>query len=259
MTKPNRPVVITRPLAQAHSLARRVEALGREAVIFPLLEIHPLSDRSTLDAVLQDLRRYAMVAFVSPNAIDAVFDTLKDWPPQVKIAVVGEGSKAALAAHGVTDANASIVSPADSFRTDSQTLLQSLDFDALHGKRVLIVRGESGRELLTDALRANGVQVEQVAAYRRTAPRLDQAGHARLLALLDVDADWIITSSEALRVLLNLVQDIAGPSAVVKMQQKNLVVPHVRIAETAESIGFVHVALTGSGDERLLAALQSGA
>jgi len=257
MTKHSyRPVVITRPLAQAVPLARQVRAIGREAVVFPLLEILPLPDQSRLLAAMQDLGSYAMVAFVSPNAIDAAFRHVKTWPPQVALAVVGEGSRAALAQHGLTADNATIFSPADRERTDSQTLLEVLDLEALRGKRVLIIRGETGRELLADALRNEHVAVEQVAAYRRAAPSLDDAKRDELQRLLDASGDWIITSSEALRFLLQMVKDVSGDAGVVKMQQQHLVVPHVRIAETAQALGFIHVTQTASGDEPLLAALQ---
>jgi uroporphyrinogen-III synthase len=258
MTKhTNNPVVITRPLAQATPLAQRVAAIGRNAVVFPLLEIQPLPDPAPLRMALQDLNRYAMVAFVSPNAIDAAFGILQGWPERVAIAVVGEGSRAALARHGVTSANAQIVSPRDPKRTDSQTLLQALDLDALRGKQVLIVRGETGRELLADELRAAGAQVTQVAAYRRAAPALDEAGRMQLTRLLDKPNDWIVTSSEALRNLIGMVEQLGGRFALTKMQQQRLIVPHTRIAETAEMLGFRNVTLTGSGDEQLLAALQS--
>lgn len=253
------PVVITRPRAQAEPLARRVTALGREAIVFPLLEIHSLPDQAPLRAALRDPAAYAVVAFVSPNAIDATFTAVNGWPSQVTIAVMGEGSRAALARHGVTPANACIVSPHDPARTDSETLLQALDLDALRGRRVLIVRGESGRELLADGLRAAGVQVEQVAAYRRAAPALDARARACLLALLQRKADWLITSSEALRELMRMVRDVAGDAGVVKMQQQYLIVPHARIEETARQLGFTNCILTGSGDEHLLAALQSRA
>jgi uroporphyrinogen-III synthase len=254
-----RPVVITRPLAQADSLAQQVAAMGRDAVIFPLLEIHPLPDQAELRAALGDLSAYAMVAFVSPNAIDAAFAVLRNWPAQVALAVMGEGSRAALARHGVTDANAIIVSPRDAQRTDSLTLLAALDLAALRGKRVLILRGESGRELLAYALREAGVQVTQVAAYRRMAPALDQARRAQLRNLVDSENDWIVTSSEALRILMQMVQQAADSSGVVKMQQQTIIVPHVRIEETARLLGFRNITLTGSGDARLLAALQSRA
>ncbi|OWW22013.1 uroporphyrinogen-III synthase [Noviherbaspirillum denitrificans] len=252
----NRPVVITRPQAQAEPLAQKFSALGRKAVVFPLLDILPLPDQSALKAALADVGSYAMVAFVSPNAIDAAFAHIDRWPSHVALAVVGEGSKTALARHGLTPANATIYCPVDPHRTDSQTLLEALDLDALRGKRAMILRGETGRELLADALRDHGVLVDQVAAYRRAGPVLDDAKTAILLRLLDEGADWVITSSEALRYLLQMVRDAAGESGVVKMQQQRLVVPHVRIAETAHSLGFNDVLQTASGDEPLLAALQ---
>jgi uroporphyrinogen-III synthase len=257
MTAQNtRPVVITRPLAQARSLARQVEAIGREAIVFPLLDILPLPDTTRLQSVLARLADYAMVAFVSPNAIDAAFAHVTHWPSQVALAVVGEGSKAALALHGLTPANATIFSPVDRERTDSQTLLEVLDLDALRGRKVLIVRGETGRELLADALREKGVEVEQLAAYRRAAPEFDAARRATLLQLLGASADWIVTSSEALHILLGQVREAAGDAGVVKMQQQALIVPHIRIAETARMLGFGDVTQTGSGDEPVLAALQ---
>ena len=250
------PIVITRPLAQAAPLAQRVLAMGCEAIVFPLLEIHPLADTAPLKAALNDLSGYALVAFVSPNAIDAAFSILHHWPERIAIAVMGEGSRAALAQYGVTNANASIISPRDPQRTDSQTLLEALDLDALKGKRVLIVRGETGRELLGDALRAQGVQVAQVAAYRRAAPVLDRARRAQLCALLEAPHDWIITSSEALRFLMQMVEQVAQSAGVAKMQQQKLIVPHARIAETARMLGFSTITLSGSGDEHLLAAIQ---
>jgi uroporphyrinogen-III synthase len=250
-------VVITRPLAQAGPLAQRVAALGRQTVLFPLLEIHPLADTARLEAILNDLRKYALVAFVSPNAIDAAFAFIGHWPREVPLAVMGEGSLVALERHGITMENSTIFRPRDTERTDSQTLLATLDLQALRGKEVLILRGETGRELLADALSDAGVIVTKVAAYRRSAPALDQARRNELSALLDQANDWMVTSSEALQILMQMVHEIAGPVGVAKMQQQKLIVPHVRIQETAAALGFGNVTLTGSGDDGLLAALQS--
>lgn len=251
------PVVITRPAAQATALAQRVAAAGHEAVVFPLLAIDPLTDQTALRAALADVSCYALVAFVSPNAIDAACAIRKTWPRNVTLAVVGEGSRAALARHGITDANATIVSPANTRRTDSQTLLETLDLDRLRGRRALIIRGETGRELLGDALRGAGMDVQQLAAYRRSIPPLDEDRRRQLLQLLDRDSLWIITSSEALRGLIGMTMQAGGRNVVVNLQQKRLLVPHERIEETARQLGFSSVALTGSGDEALLAALQS--
>jgi uroporphyrinogen-III synthase len=250
------PVVITRPAAQATALARRVAAAGHEAVVFPLLAIDPLPDQSALQATLADVSAYALVAFVSPNAIDAACAIRKEWPREVTLAVVGEGSRAALARHGITDANATIVSPANTRRTDSQTLLETLDLDRLRGGRALILRGETGRELLGDALRGAGMDVQQLAAYRRSIPPLNEERRRVLRRLLDSNSIWIITSSEALRGLIGMAEQVGDKDGVVNLQQKRLLVPHERIEETARELGFSSVALTGSGDEALLAALQ---
>lgn len=264
-------VVITRPLAQALPLAERVAALGRRAEVLPLLDIAPLPDTAPLRAVLARLHEFALVAFVSPNAIDAAFAHIAPlyghgvWPPGVTLAVVGEGSRAALAAHGITADTATIVSPLDPAHSDSEHLMLALDLAALHGREVLIVRGEAGRELMGDSLRAAGARVTALPAYRRSVPALTPAFAARLRSLLAEPNDWIVTSSEALRGLFVLLEELGCPdsgegegnSDVVKMQQQHLIVPHARIAETARLLGLTRVTLTGSGDERLLAALQS--
>lgn len=251
-----RSVVITRPRAQAASLAQAVARLGRTPVLLPLLEIAPLADQSQLAATLAQLERYALVAFVSPNAIDAAFAHISHWPRQVALAVLGEGSRAALARHGVESGNATILGPRDPARSDSENLLASLDLAALAGRQVLIVRGESGRELMGEGFRAAGAAVTIVPAYRRSTAALSPELAARLRALLATPNDWIITSSEALRGLFALLREL-DEALIEQMQQQHVIVPHARIAATAQALGLAHVTLTGSGDERLLAAIQS--
>lgn len=251
------PVVVTRPHAQALSFAERVQAIGRAPVIFPLLEIAPLDDISALRERLADIGRYALVAFVSPNAIDAALPHIGHWPPEVAAAVVGEGSRKALQRHGIAPPNYTVHVPQDPARSDSEGLVAVLDVSRLAGKPVLIVRGESGREFMADALRAAGAQVEQLAAYRRIAPVLDAERRAQLERLLDQGADWIVTSSEALRNLQQMARETGGEALVEKMQRQRFLVSHARIAETAATLGCANVVLTVSGDEPLLAALQS--
>ncbi|MGH8855713.1 MAG: uroporphyrinogen-III synthase [Telluria sp.] len=252
-----RAVVITRPRAQADALAQAVAGLGRRPVVLPLLEIAPLADTSALRAALAELPAYAMVAFVSPNAVDAAFAHLPGWPAGVPIGIVGEGSRAALARHGVSADNTRIYCPPDPACSDSEHLLASLDLAQFVGRRVLIVRGESGRELMADTLRAAGAQVETVAAYRRSVPALDEELARQLSSLLAQPNDWIITSSEALRGLAGLVRQLDPGAGTSRLQRQHLIVPHARIAETARALGCDRVTLTGSGDARLLAALQS--
>jgi uroporphyrinogen-III synthase len=226
-----------------------------------LFAIEGLPDYRTLDEALQNLHRFALVVFVSPNAIDAVFKRLKFlgliWPQALSLGVMGAASRQALADQGLHADNATIFSPQNKERTDSETLYQELDLDALKGQSVLIVRGESGRDFLADRLQENGTKVAQVSAYRRLVPVLTKERQDQLIDLLSGQNDWVITSSEVLKTLLSWCAQLVMPEAVVKMQQQRLFVPHFRIAEVAKELGFQSVVLTASGDEKLLLALQS--
>jgi uroporphyrinogen-III synthase len=99
--------------------------------------------------------------------------------------------------------------------------------------------------------------VEQIVAYQRLAPTLDEARLAALRALLAEQNDWIITSSEALRLLKHMVEQADPALGWQHMQNKTLIIPHPRIAETANELGFTHTILCGSGDEALLGTIQS--
>lgn len=250
-------IVITRPRAQSGPLAERLAQAGHSTVVLPLLEIHPLPDQSQLRAALARLDRFAMACFVSPNAVDAAFEHLAGWPPQVAIAVVGEGSRAALARHGVCGERFTIHSPPDPAFSDSEHLLASLDLAALRGREVLIVRGETGRELMADALRAAGANVTTVAAYRREVPALTPQLADQLRGLLAGEHTWIITSSEALRGLAALAARLGPDDFVARLQRQHFLVPHARIHQTALDLGLHQLTLSGSGDEGVFAALQS--
>lgn len=256
-------VVITRPIEQAAPLARAVTALGRAPVLFPLLEIGPAEDPAPLQAALAQLPECALAVFVSPNAVEAAFAQLAAWPAQVALAVVGAGSRQALARHGVTSPEYTIYSPSDAVPSDSEHLLATLELQQLAGRRVLIVRGDGGRELLADSLRAAGAEVLAVAAYRRSVPALAGARAVALQSLLTGQNDWIITSSEALRGLVAQLEHWQPQAQqqpgywLQRLRQQHLIVPHERIAASASALGMQRVTLCGSGDARLLAALQS--
>ncbi len=254
-------VIITRPFHQSQHLAEKLQDAGRQVNIFPLFEIEALAVNPELDAAIHELTHFAMVIFVSPNAVDAWFRRVAEatwrWPSTVAIGVVGGASRQALYNHGVDQTEVRIVSPIDTERTDSETLLAALDIEALRGKKVLLVRAESGREFLADALSEQQIEVLPVAAYRRLVPDFDQEKKTKLQQYLSHECDWVITSSAVLHTLLNWCSQLDQQNAVVKMQQQHIVVPHFRIAEMARKLGFKHISLTASGDEKLLLALQS--
>ena len=105
--------VLTRPPGQSAALAAALEREGIAAFDFPLIEIAGAEDAAPLRAALAALDRYALVVFVSPNAIERALDAVPGlaWPATVPIAVVGPGSVAALARRGIALPAYQVVAP----------------------------------------------------------------------------------------------------------------------------------------------------
>ena len=259
-------VVITRPAGQSNELIAQLAAAGVAVLDFPLIDIAPVTDEAPLRAALASLERYALVVFVSPNAVDHAFarsDAI--WPHALPIGVVGPGSVQALARHGVAAPAYTIISPPsvaedDTARFDSEGLFAAIDTalgaTSLEGKRVLIVRGDGGREWLADRLREAGAEVETVAAYRRLVPEPSIGGWARVHALLaGAPHAWLLTSSEGVRNLHELAQEHLTAEEITQLKHANLVAPHPRIAQTARALGFDSITVSGAGDERIARAL----
>lgn len=257
-------VVLTRPAGQADALAAMLASVGIEAVPFALLEIAPATDVAPLRAALAELESYAVVVFVSPNAIaHALRHFDHPWPAAVAAAVVGPGSAAALAAHGIAAPAYRVLQPdgGPGARFDSEALLAKLDVTALRGRKVLIVRGDGGRAWLAEALRAAGVDVRTVCAYVRRCPAPGATAWRAVDTLLEQGRPhaWLLTSSEAVRNLAALAAAHYDASRLRQLLHARCFAPHARIAEQAAALGFVSITPCGGGDENILRALQSWA
>jgi len=254
-------VVVTRPRAQAPMLVAALERHGLRTHQFPLLDIAPTPNLDDLRAALGDPSRYALVVFVSPNAVQQAFAAMPEgyrWPQEVPVAVVGPASAQALAAHGVAPPAHRVIRPdthVDDARQDSEALYARLDVPSLRGREVLIVRGNGGREWLADQLREAGVSVRTVEAYRRSVPAPDAAAWTALRAVLAGRHAWTLTSSEAVRNLDDLARATLTPAELDALHGAPCFASHARIVEQAEALGFRDVTLTGAGDDRLLASV----
>ncbi|MFC4709027.1 MULTISPECIES: fused uroporphyrinogen-III synthase HemD/membrane protein HemX [Paraburkholderia] len=262
-------VVITRPAGQSRTLAAQLESRGLRTLEFPLIAIEPVRDDAPLREALGALDRYALVVFVSPNAVDRAFGYYSAissiWPHALPVAVVGPASVAALARHGVAAPEHRVISPArpadeESARFDSESLYAALENtlgeNTFAGKRVLIVRGDGGREWLAERLREAGAEVEAVAAYRRAMPEPPIGVWETVHALLGgAPHAWLVTSSEGVRNLDELAREHLTAGELVELRHAPLVAPHARIGETARGLGFDRITVSGAGDERIVETL----
>lgn len=242
-------------------LVAALERHGLRTHQFPLLDIAPTPNLDDLRAALGDPSRYALVVFVSPNAVQQAFSAMPEgfrWPQEVPVAVVGPASAQALATHGVAPPAHRVIKPdthADDARQDSEALYARLDVPSLSGREVLIVRGNGGREWLADQLREAGASVRTAEAYRRSVPVPDAAAWLALRAVLSSRHAWTLTSSEAVRNLDELARANLSPADLDTLHGAPCFASHARIVEQAESLGFRDVTLTGAGDDRLLASV----
>lgn len=250
------PVIITRPIKQAEGLAHAIEAIGRHTKLFPLIEIKAADDPHYIDAVLGNLTQYALVIFVSPSAIDSIMPRISHWPEAVSIGVVGEGSRLALSQYHDTVDSARVFAPADTHHGDSEGLLSVLPIAALQHKKVLIVRGQNGRDLLEKSLTQQGISVDYLSAYQRVAPIFTEMRQQQLDAILKEKNDWIFTSSEALHTLMSWIDRCNKVGLVAQLQHQRIIVTHPHIQATALRLGYSHVVLSGTGNKQLIAFLQ---
>ncbi len=239
--------MVTRPAGQATHLAKALVELGAHPVLFPVLAIEDVPDKTPiLDAAIR-LDGYDWAVFVSPNAVDkalAVILAERAWPAAVRVATVGKSSEQALARHGIRD----VVAPQERF--DSEALLALPEFTDMTNRRVVIFRGDGGRDLFGDTLRARGAAVDYVTCYLRVKPALDAAPLHRLWQAGRLDA-MTITSSEGLRNLWEMV----GKLGQTRLKKTPTFVPHARIAAQAGALGLERVILTEPADAGLIAGL----
>jgi uroporphyrinogen III methyltransferase/synthase len=244
-------VILTRPEGQAAGLPARLAAAGLECLHLPLFRILPVADTAPLDAVLARLGEFDLAVFVSPNAVRQTADRLPaGWPPQVPIGIVGPASEEAVRAVGW---QAPTVAPAERF--DSEGLYAALQAQALAPRRVLILRGNGGRDWLQERLAADGAMVELAECYRREPLALDGAAdRLRGLARAQAAAVLVLTSSEAARHLANEARRLAVDAWLLGQA---VLATHARIAETARLLGFSDVRSCAPGDEGIARALES--
>jgi uroporphyrinogen-III synthase len=242
-----RGIVVTRPAAQARQLAGLILAAGGNPVLFPVLEILDASDLQPLHALIDRLDEFDMAIFISPSAVNKAMNLItarRSLPSRLRIAAIGRGSTRELKHFGVSE----VIAPTRKF--DSEALLELPELAAVADKRVVIFRGDGGRELLGDTLVARGAVLEYAECYRRGKPKSDAAPLLKAWARNELHA-IVVTSSEGLRNLF----DIVGKLGQAWLRKTPVFVTHAQIASTARELGLAVIVEAGPGDEELAAGM----
>jgi uroporphyrinogen III methyltransferase/synthase len=180
------------------ALAARFRELGAAVVEAPAIRTRPL------DADLPDVGGFDLVCVTSPNGAHALFERLGAAGLDARalagrtVAAIGPGTARALAEHGI---RADVVPE----RAVAEGLVEALA--GVAPRRALVVRGREGRDVLPDALRAQGAEVELLLLYETVADPLEPET-ARAAAA----ADYVtFTSASTVRFFLQAAGTLDGP------------------------------------------------
>jgi uroporphyrinogen III methyltransferase/synthase len=189
-----RTIAVTRAREQASDLGRRLQTLGARVVLAPAIRTEPL------DAELPDLSGFDLLCLTSPTGAARLLELVRDARDLAgpRIAAIGPGTAAALRTGGIEPD----ILPS---RSNAEGLVEALE--GVEVRHALIARAQEGREVLPDALRERGAEVELLALYRTIAEPLSDTERAAALG-----ADLLVfASSSAVKAFQSAAGTLTGP------------------------------------------------
>jgi len=243
-------LLLTRPADESASLSAVLADAGIFSSSLPLLEIEPIPASDTMRKVIQQLDRYCAVIVVSKPAARIAVELVEQYwpqPPRLKWFSVGAATAQILDDHGF---DVSFPAAGD----DSEALLELAQLREAVSRpdpRVLIMRGEGGRELLAERLRELGASVEYLELYRRELPHYPPATLPERIRAERLNG-LVVSSGQGFEHLHQLAGD-AWPL----LARLPLFVPSPRVAELARAAGAQTVVdCRGASAAALLTALR---
>ncbi|MFO1391827.1 MAG: uroporphyrinogen-III synthase [Agitococcus sp.] len=226
-------IVNTRPEQRAVQLTQALEQQGATVFSLPLLETVALELSAVSKDCLLNLDRYHSVFVVSPTAADLGLNALADfwpqWPVGIEWLAIGQSTAQVLRSY--------LIEPIVPKQETSEGLLQLPQLQQLaQGQRLLVLRGEGGRNLVRDSLQNRGINVDYVDLYRRQLPQCS-VQQWQLIQQQTIDV-VIISSGETLKQW----QQLAGQQA----QNIPILVISPRLVKLAHQQGFKTVLSSAS-------------
>ena len=163
--KKNVALISTRPYEKNILLIKELEGTNISLLNYPLTEIKPSKDYAKFDSLLNNLKNYQHVIFISTNAVHFFVERFKSLaiklPNHIIFSSIGPTTQKALE----KTFNINVYCPKKTY--DSKHLIKNKIFNNLQNKKVLIIRGEGGREVLKDMLEKKGAEVHYGECYIR--------------------------------------------------------------------------------------------
>jgi len=242
-------VLVTRPEQQAAPLCRLFESEGATVIRLAALEIKAAGDSRELMARLGPIGAFDLVVFTSANAVRFGAQLL-DRNRGMTIAAIGPATARALDEIGLRAA----ATPADGF--DSENLLAHPELERAAGRRILLIKGMGGRDLLREQLARRGARVVAAEVYKREPAIPKPEDLAMLEAKFAAGAIHVITATsvEIADSLLGLV----GSALRREFDRVHWLVPGIRVAAALRERGVTAPILRAdsAADRDLVAAVK---
>jgi len=201
-------ILVPRPIEQARGTAALIRQRGAIPVVSPAIEIDPIFDRTRLRRAVVEAKRYDWVIFTSQNGVKAFFSEVQAQGldarvfGEARVAVIGPKTGEVLKSYG-------IVADLCAEKFVAESLLEGLKPADKPLKRVLIPRARVAREVLPEALRATGVEVDVVPTYE-TKP-VGGEGRVALCEAIEEQVDIVLfTSSSMVEATVEALGEEAG-------------------------------------------------
>jgi uroporphyrinogen-III synthase len=238
-------VLVTRPDERGQQLVDMLAKAGVVAIHLPLFNIEAGAELNGLPNKFAQLKVGDYVFAVSKSAVDFADKALKNtgfvWRDDLQYFTVGQGT----AQHFAMTTTLAVHYPTT--QENSEGVLQLAAMQNLQGKTILILRGNGGRELLSEQAQQRGANVEIVECYRRESIVYNSTDQTSLCKRAGVQT-IVATSAEILTQLV----DFVPQNEHNWLKSCQLITVSERISHLAQALGWQNVIVSPRADNQTL-------
>jgi uroporphyrinogen-III synthase len=239
----NKYVLVTRPGKAGEALTEQIQAAGGQAIHLPTVSFISLVNTPLFHAALDTLEQQDWLIFISQEAVKTSLPAIQArWPDlsYLKLAAIGKTTAQLLEQLLEKITHQNIIYPE---KWNTEALLALAPFTSLSQQKIMLIKGEGGRETLQTTLESRGAIVSQLISYQRALPNINTKEYIHLIKQGKINV-IIASSVESLINLKTLLGELIWPIVITI----SLLVMSERIKILAEHLGFQTIWVAENGD-----------
>lgn len=158
-------VLVTRPKHQAEPFVRELEQYGLNSIVFPAIEIRPVSGWT-----VPDLSSFSGAFFTSPNSVRFFMDRLHQDSPEeldklrsMRVWAVGKTTAKDLEEHGISTEPVPKIA-------DAVNLMADIEPEVISGKTFLFLRGSLSLGTIPEVVARRDGNLIEITVYENVKP-----------------------------------------------------------------------------------------